>query len=101
MTRRLTSAAKPVVDPRGRITADDAKPNEGPHRQEPVRVVAARGESVGARFAGPQLGSGCLLEHCQPTCVIRVRLRVEEHFDVLDLEAKLRDARHDNRAVVG
>jgi hypothetical protein len=27
--------------------------------------------------------------------VVGVRLRVQEHFDVLDVEAKLRDARHD------
>ena len=61
-----------------------------------VGIIAAGGEGVGARVAGPQLGARRLLEHRQPAPVIGVRLRVQEHFDVLDVEAELRDARHDH-----
>ena len=89
-----------VVDARGRV-ANDPDPNESPQRQEDVGVVAARGEGVGARVAGPQLGAGRLLEHGQPAPVVGVRLRVQEHFDVLDVEAELRDARHDHRRGAG
>ena len=36
-----------------------------------------------------------------PPAWSRVRLRVQEHFDVLDVEAELRDARHDHRRGAG
>lgn len=47
------------------------------------------------RVARPQLGTGLLLEHPQPARMIEVWLRVQKHFDVLDAEAELRNARHD------
>src|SRR6185503_257658 len=65
--------------------------------QDPVRVIATRGEGDGARFARPQLGTGLLLEHAQPARVVGMWLRVQKHLDVLDAEAELRDARHDQR----
>jgi hypothetical protein len=94
------SVLQHVVDPNGRV-ADDPDPDEGPQRQDDVRVVASGGEAVGARFARPQLGTGRLLEHPQPARVVGVRLRAQEHFDVLDVEAELRDARHDHRRGAG
>jgi hypothetical protein len=87
---------EPVVDARRRIAPDDAEPDEGPYRQDSVGIVSTGDQSVCARFAGPQLCSGRLLEHRQPTSVIGVRLRVEKHFDVLDVEAELGDARHNH-----
>ena len=86
---------EPMVDARGRV-ADEPEPDERPHRQDHVGVVAAGGDGVRARVAGPQLGAGRLLQHRQPARVVGVRLRVQEHFDVLDVEAELRDARHDH-----
>jgi hypothetical protein len=85
-----------MVDPHRRIT-EDPDPHEGPQRQDAVRVIAARGEGDGARFARPQFGTGRLLEHSQPARVVGMWLRVQKHFDVLDIEAELRDARHDHR----
>jgi hypothetical protein len=41
--------------------------------------------------------AGRLLEHRQPARVIGMRFRVQEHFDILDVEAELRDAPHDHR----
>ena len=60
---------EPVVDPRGRV-ADEPDPDEGPQRQGDVGVVAAGGDDVGARFAGPQLGARRLLERRQPARVV-------------------------------
>ena len=85
---------EPVVDARRRVS-EDPDPGEGPQRQEPIGVVAAGGKGVGACVAGPQPGTRRLLEHCQPAPVVRVRLRVQEHFHVPDVEAELRNARHD------
>jgi hypothetical protein len=36
------------------------------------------------------------LEHRQPARVIRVRFRVQEHLDILDIEAEFRNAPHDH-----
>jgi hypothetical protein len=42
-----------------------------------------------------------MLERRQPARVIGVRFRVQERFDVLDVEAECRDARHDHRRGAG
>src|SRR3954453_12659809 len=84
-----------MIDSGGRV-AEDPDPDESPQRQDEVRVVASGSEAVRARLARPQLGTGRFLEHPQPAAVVGMRLRVQEHFDVLDVEAELRDARHDH-----
>src|SRR6185503_16356141 len=84
----------PMVNARGRV-AEHADPDESPQRQDAVAVVAPGGEGVGARVTGPQLCTRRLLERRQSAPVVGVRLRVQEHFDVRDVEAELRDARHD------
>src|SRR5262245_21781837 len=84
---------EPVVDARWRV-AEDADPEKGPQWQGAVGVVAAGGEGIAAGVAGPQLGTRRLLQHRQPAPMVRVRLGVQKHLDVLDIEAELRDARH-------
>lgn len=89
------SVLENMVDTSGRVS-DDAEPQEKSHRQDDIRVVATMGETVGARFAREQLGTGCFLQHHQSAAVIGMRLGVQEDFDVLDVEAELRDACHDH-----
>ena len=58
-------------------------------------------EGVCARAACPELRAGCLLQDTQSPSVIGVWLRVQKHFDVFDVEAELRYARHDHRRGCG
>ena len=91
---------EPVVDPHSRVP-DDPDPDKGSERQDRVGVVATGGEGIGARFARPQFGTRRLLEHAQPAGMVRMRLRVQEHSDILDAEAEFRNARHDHRCGCG
>ena len=61
------------------------------------RPGGASARVAAARFARPQFGTGLLLEHPQPARMVWMWLRVQKHFDVLDAEAELGDARHDHR----
>jgi len=49
----------------------------------------------------PTVRHRTLLEHAQAARVVGVRLRVQEHFDVLEVETELRDALHDHRRCAG
>jgi hypothetical protein len=91
---------EPVIDVRGWV-ADDPDPEERPQREHAVWVIAAGREGVGARLAGPQLRARRLLEHRQAAGVIGVRFRVQEHFDILDIEPSFAMLAMINFAVVG
>jgi hypothetical protein len=54
-----------VIDARGRV-AEDPDPDEGPQRKDEVGIITAGGEGVGARVAGPQLGTRRLLSTVSP-----------------------------------
>ena len=62
------------------------------------RVIAAGREGVGARSLAHSSAPDACWSTASPPGVVGVRLRVQEHFDVLDVEAELRDARHDESA---
>src|SRR5688572_8641132 len=76
---------EPVIDARRR-ESEDPDLDESPERKGDVGVVAARGDDAGAPFTCPQLGAGRLLERWQPPCLVAARDRVQDHFDVLDVE---------------
>jgi hypothetical protein len=73
----------------------------GRFKEDHDGVVAAGGDDISARVAGPQLGAGCLLKCRQSTRVVGVRVRIQEHRDVPDVEAERRDARHNHRRGAG
>jgi hypothetical protein len=83
------------VDARGRVANE--RRQQSPHGQDDVIVDAAGFDHLRAGFTCPQLTPGRLLKRSQTARVVHVRLRVQEHFDVLDVEAELRDARQDQR----
>ena len=64
-------------------------------------IVTAGCDGICAGFARPQLGPGRLLERREAARVVHVRLRVQDHFDVPDVKAELRDARQDQRRGCG
>src|SRR5690606_7852579 len=62
-----------------------------------VGGVPAGGHDSGIPLADPQLRAGRLLQRAQAAGVVGVRVRVEQHLHIADVEAELRDARHDRR----
>jgi hypothetical protein len=81
------------------VTADPGPRKVSPRQQGMVVIDTAGSEDGGARFAGPELGAGRLLERSQAAGVIVVRVRVQEHFYVFGVESQLRDALQRSRKV--
>ena len=73
----------------------------------PLRLQRSCSASSGAKrssplpyrfaFADPGLRAGRVLQRCQSGRLVEVRMGVEEHFDVRDVEAEFGDAHHDRR----
>ena len=78
------------------VTADPGPPKGSPRQQRRAVIDTAGREDGGARFAGPELGARRLLERGQPAGVIVVRVRVQKHFYIFDVEPQLRDAVDDH-----
>lgn len=93
---------KPVVDTRRREAALPEKSGEKPERPKGgICGVSAGGHNLRITLADPQFGAGRFLQSTKSARVVGMRVRVEQHFHVGDVEAELRDARHDQRCAFG
>jgi len=85
---------------RGRVS-EEREVRDEPEWPEGGIAGAAGRDHVGIALADPQLGTGRLLQRRKSACVVEVRVRVEQHFDVSDVEPEFGDARHDHRGGPG
>src|SRR5687767_14817811 len=91
------AVVEPVVDTRGRESSDA----EMPQRPEGAVTGAAGRDELGIAVADPQLRAGRLLQLAQSARVVEMRMRVEQHLDIANVEAELRDAADDQRCGLG
>lgn len=93
---------KPVVDARRGETALPENSGDKPERPKGgVCGVPAGDHNLSIARADPQFGAGRFLQSAKSARVVGVRVRVEQHFHVGDVEAELGDARHDQRCSFG
>src|SRR3954465_8382676 len=94
------SILEPVVDAR-RGEAEGSEKPEHPEAPEGGVSTAAGRDSIGIAFADPQFAAGRLLQFTKAARVVGVRVRVEQHFDVPDVESELADAGDDQWSGLG
>jgi hypothetical protein len=83
----------------------DTRGGEFAKTKEPEILLGYKGRVIGSAsrddisitFADPECGTGGFLQCAQSARMIGVRVRVEQYFDIGNVEAKFRDAGHNRR----